>query len=53
MYSKSLKPLLMTNAIRSPFLSNSAFVATVVPIRIHLMYEGLIGSLAGINIPVS
>ena len=35
MKSRSPKPLVTTRAIRSPCLSRSAFVATVVPIRIH------------------
>jgi hypothetical protein len=34
MIKQSLKPLVATKAHFSPFLSNSAFVATVVPIRI-------------------
>lgn len=37
--SSSLKPLLITSAILAPFLSSSAFVATVVPILIDSMSE--------------
>ncbi len=35
MCRRSLKPLVIAMAMCSPFLSNKALVATVVPIRIH------------------
>lgn len=34
-----LNPLVINSAIRSPFLSRSAFVATVVPIRIQAIWS--------------
>ena len=44
MWSKSLKPLVITSATLSPLRSSNAFVATVVPIRIHSILEPSINS---------
>jgi hypothetical protein len=42
MYNKSRKPFVINRQNRVPFDSSKAFVATVVPIRIHSICSGSI-----------
>ena len=50
---RSLNPFVIASAILVPFLSSRAFVATVVPILIHSIWDTSTGWLAGIDFPVS
>lgn len=52
-WSRSWNPCVMTSAVLSPFLSNSALVATVVPMRIHPKFCVERCSPGGYGTPVS
>ena len=53
MWRRSRNPLVIARAIRSPLRSRRAFVATVVPMRIHSMWLESIGSSLGNGLPSS
>ena len=53
MASKSRNPSVTTSADRAPSRSRSAFVATVVPMRIHSMRSVGTGTSRGMEVPVT
>ena len=53
MASRSLNPRVATSAVLAPCRSSSAFVATVVPMRIHSIWSVGTGASLGIFLPVT
>lgn len=53
MRSKSENPFVMQRRVGTPFLSRSAFVATVVPIRMDSIFLVGTGALIGTEMPMT